>query len=427
MKTKLTLLILAFFLISQQLVAKKPEKINKYRRSSLAMILIESKSFPDKDIVMQAWNNYPFPDKYNDHNVDVSSMDPDNYVVTREDLKDAGMRTSFFNTSSDAQNSLKEMPIKIEKFIKSQNIAKKMVSKWFDRSPDGTFDTKLIEERGFYNATAMDAAIAKHQIRGLALLGDAGEQLINNTFVTFSKVTFVQNEPVARKIRDIAILTIQQKVKNPIAQSLAIAAARLAYEKAKEGYSVWTHTWLYKLDWNDSISNFFYTNLWDNKEAYDSSHIFRFKYVGMASSKSLVTFSLKKGQGHRTNEQIINLATGRNIDKVFAKLQKDFDVFKPKIPVLSTDPITARIGLKEGVKPGDKFEVLEMEMDTTTGKTTYVKVGKVKVSKKFPIWDNRYNMGIPDSVTSDVSSKVTATTFKGSSNIQPGMLLVQIK
>lgn len=436
MKTTFTILVSALMLCTSQLFSKNPIKIKKYKRSSLAMILIKSGSFPDKSIVMQAWDNYPFPDKYNDHSVGVDSMNPAKFVVTRQDMKKAGLHGILIpakgNTGSpDVNNGVKEMPIKIAKFIRKRHLAKKLVSKWFDRDTSGTFDMKLIEKRGFYNASVMDAAVAAHKIRGLASLGDAGEQLINNTFVAFSRLTFVSNEPIARAIRDIAIKTIKQKVNNLLAQKLAILAANKVYQKTKEGYSVWTHTWLYKLVWNDSIANVFYTKLWNDTTAFDHSHIFRMKYVGMAASRSLVTFSLKKGQAHRTKAQIVDLATGRNIDKVFAKLQKNFDVFKPKVPVLSVDPIRAHIGLKEGIKPGDKFEALEMKMDPHTGKTTYVKVGKVIVSRKFPIWDDRYDAGLELASKHKKHKKsaapVTATTFKGSKKIQPGMLLVQIK
>lgn len=41
----------------------------KYRRSSLHKVLIQSESFPKKDVVMNAWESCPFPDKYNNHSV----------------------------------------------------------------------------------------------------------------------------------------------------------------------------------------------------------------------------------------------------------------------------------------------------------------------------------------------------------------------
>ncbi len=59
----------------------------KYRRGSLAMILIGSENFPNKEAVMKSWNNYPFPEKYNIHSVGVKTMNPAKFEVTEDDKK----------------------------------------------------------------------------------------------------------------------------------------------------------------------------------------------------------------------------------------------------------------------------------------------------------------------------------------------------
>ena len=90
---------------------------------------------------------------------------------------------------------------------------------------------------------------------------------------------------------------------------------------------------MYKLKWNDSIASIFYKDLWCNKsgtnqakkELFDKSELFELEFIGSEKSSSLVTFSLKE---KRTEEQIIKLSTVRNVDAVYAKLQKNYDVFK---------------------------------------------------------------------------------------------------
>ena len=43
-------------------------------------------------------------------------------------------------------------------------------------------------------------------------------------------------------------------------------------------------------------------------------------------------------------------------------------------PVLSNDPqIVAQIGMKEGLEGGEKFDVLEQNLDMQTGTITYKK------------------------------------------------------
>ncbi|MFA5196753.1 MAG: hypothetical protein WC401_13225, partial [Bacteroidales bacterium] len=90
--------------------------------------------------------------------------------------------------------------------------------------------------------------------------------------------------------------------------------------------------------------------------------------------------------------------------------------------LLTTDPVTAKIGKKEGLEPGDKFDVLEQTIDEN-GKTVYKKVGVVKVDKT--VWDNRYMLA--EEKPKDAS--IDRTLFKKVSGGEffPGMLLKQSK
>jgi hypothetical protein len=117
-----------------------------------------------------------------------------------------------------------------------------------------------------YNANEIEANIAKGQARGMASLGDAGEQLINNTFVTFTKLSFYANEPVARAFADASIAALAGKPQ--ILVKSATKQIEATYEKTKEGYTLLSKTWLYKLTWNENIANTFYEKLWANPEAF---------------------------------------------------------------------------------------------------------------------------------------------------------------
>ncbi|AMS27786.1 hypothetical protein AEM51_12915 [Bacteroidetes bacterium UKL13-3] len=390
----------------------------KYRRSSLHTILLEADNFPNKEVVIQAYNTSPFPDKYNDHNIGIKSFNPKNYGATAK-------------SAADADKEISETQPAIDRFIADQKIANKLVAKWFNRKVDGSFDMQLIGERGAYNASDMEANIAKGSARGASSLADAGEELIGNTFVVFSKVTFLSNEVFAAGIRDASKLAANQ-MPNPMMQQVAIKSADALYEKTKEGYSVWTTSYLYKLKWNDSIAAIFYNDLWfdkssvspSKKEAFDKTNLFSLEFVGQEKATSLVTFSLKE---KRTESQIIALSTVRNVDAVYAKLQKKYDVFKPKVPLYTGYPITAKIGMKEGLEGGEKFEVLEQVIDPKTGLTKYESKGTIKVDKKL-LWDNRFNAGEESSTETDTTKPVIdRTTFKGGKKFYSGMLIRQLK
>ncbi len=441
-KPIIALFFLAFLSSFSHLTGQNSVPDLKYRRSSLSMILIDSESFPNKEAVSNSWKNYPFPDKYNEHDIQTKSFNINNITLTDTDLFDAGFLQDTINTSLKIASTSKplrfinkeksiavvlptknqEYKIKIDKVIKEDKIADQLIATWFDLGNNGKFDMSLIQKRGFYNATELEASIAKGQTRGLASLGDAGEQLIKNTFVTFTELEFKDNEPAARAVRDATKATIEQTMggKSQLIIDLAMKAADKTYEKAKEGYSLWSKTWLYQLNWNDSTAAIFYNDLWNNPSKLENSDLFHLKFIGVQNNHSLVTFKLGE---KRTKEQIIDLALVRNIDNAFAKLQKQNDVFKPKVPVLTSDPITAQIGMKEGLSGGEKFDVLEMTINKKTGLTEYKEIGTATVDKK-EVWDNRYNAGAKIEPTLDKDGHpIIATSFKGSKKIQPGMLL----
>jgi len=97
-------------------------------------------------------------------------------------------------------------------------------------------------------------------------------------------------------------------------------------------------------------------------------------------------------------------------------------VFKTKTPLLSVNPASAQIGMKEGLEGGERFEVLEVREDPDTGIQSLHRVGVIQVDKN-KIWDNRF--GADELLGADNQSG--RTYFTGSGNYLPGMLIRQIK
>jgi hypothetical protein len=447
-------------------------KAIKYRRSSLHLILSESDNFPMKDTVVASYRKAPFPDKYNNHSVDVNTFVPSEYLLTDAERDSLGIKKAGAGADLAADLTMgisdplaDDMPFMLQKFMKDKKVAHKMVANWFKRDPqDGSFDMSMIAERGSYNASELDVATARGSARGLASVADAGVELIQNTFVVVNRLNFVSNEIPARILRDAAKLAAS-KIPSAIGQELAMTAADLAYEKAKEGYSVFATSYLFQLEWNDSTEAVFYNDYWVNKgdasaaaraEAFFNNDLFKMKYIGSEKSKALVTFSLKE---QRSEIDYIEEATVRAVDNVYGKLQKAYEVFKPKVPLLTGEPVTAKIGMKEGLEGGEKFEVLEQTVDVATGATKYVRVGTITVDKK-KIWDNRYVAGsTPPPAAAEATAEVAPveaapaegaeadkkdkkkkgkeeassdpnldrTYFKGGKNLYAGMLIRQIK
>ncbi len=410
---KKAIILPLFVLIGLQAFAQAPEgQMNvKYRRSSLYTLMVDSPGLPYAEEIKKNFSNSPIPDKFNDHNLDGRVLNPGDINL---EANTAG--TQPVNVSIDDP--------------RLNDIAKQLVSKWFNRSAKGGFNMELIKQRGSYDASAMDVATAKASKRGLDMLADAGEELIGKTFVLINEFKYVSKEEVAKKasgwLSVAGALGDAVGVSNASTYTTALSAGATV---AGKGYVVKTTAHLYQLVWDEATANAFYNEYWADdktitpakKKAFDDANIFKLKYIGSDNSWADVQSSVFTS---KSEEQLVERATVKAVDAVIVKLQKNHDEFKTKTPLYSGEPICAKIGMKEGVSEKSKFDVLEQQMDPETGKTSYVVVGQVKVDTKYPIWDNRYG-----AEEENPGSTVDRTYFKKVSgkDFYPGMLLVQKK
>ncbi len=429
MKIKgLMLTMVATCAISSTLMAQEDATSVKYRRSSLHTILVESDKFPKKDVVIAAYESAPFPSKYNNHMLDAKSFNPKDakYALTEAELAEINKDQTKVAALAESQLEpslleAKYLPYVIDKYLVNEKVGKDLVSKWFNRSEAGGFNMDLIKERGCFDASAGDISAAHASARGTSALDGAGKELIPNTFVVVNRMNFIENEPAA-KIALSGALVAAGKLKGPLVAA-AQKTAQEAYERSKEGYTVFATSYLYKLNWSDSLLQVLYKQYWTNGDdaekvaAFVASELFTVEYVGTENASSVV---LPDVTGKRTEDQTITLATIKTVDAVYSKLQKKYEVFRTKTPLYSGNPIIAQIGLKEGLEKGDKFDVLEAVMDPSTGVIDYQKKGTISVNE--PIWDNNYGA---DEDTPEGSKEMIGTEFKGGKKFYSGMLIRQ--
>jgi len=447
MKRKITITSLAILLGSMSLFAQTNE--TKYRRSSMTMVLIEDEGLGEyKDQIVNAYEANPFPDKYNSHLIADKKFDASSMTLTDEDLIMSGFLTDTLKTpfamikavaklqtlryvavdSSVAvimPNKRERLQASLDKYIREKGLARQMVSTWFNRKEDGSMDWELIKERGLYSASAEDNEDAETSADKSNLLFDF--DLIGNTFVVFNKMQFFENEPVVAIIRDQAKIEAMKKLagKPEILITKAMAAIDTLYERTKEGYTVKCNTFLYTLRWNktvaDGMMNSYFNNETNVIANWDTDTLMKLDFIGKTLSSSIVTFKIGET---RTQEEIINLQVRRTMDNALAKLQKENVVFRPVAPITSTQPLTAKIGMKDGLEPGTKFEILE-SYKNELGLTEWKSVGKVSVDKKIPVWDNRQGAEpqLDEAGLPIVSPEFT--TFKGGKKATVGINFIR--
>ena len=379
----------------------------KYRRSSLYSILISHPSQKFHKDITEVFFTIPIPEKFNNHDLSVKVISSDTKKQEKKEI--------------------------IDDFIYKNALARRMVSKWFERDPEvGHFGMDLIAERGHYDATFFDVDLAKRTARGTAQLADAGEELIGNTFLIVNDIKYIDKSKGAQAAGTaIKVLGFLGALVTGNSDMMKLGDNLGDLIASIKGFKVTVTSYLYRLDWNEEVAAILYQSYYmtennfssDKKLAFDNNKdLFKFKYIGKQSVNSGNTSIA--GINTDTPEQMIRKVCTRSIDKSIVELQRSHEEFRVKTPIFSAGgTIKAKIGMKEGVNTNSKFEVLEQTIDRN-GKTQYKRVGVIKPIPN-RIWDNRY-MAVEEKAA---NANLNSTEFKkvSGSDFIVGMLIREIK
>lgn len=452
-------LLLSLLLISLYVGAKDLEN-DVYRRNSLCNFYIGESDITNGygQMVGECLLGYVMSDKFNDHSLSQKLISIANSRYTNDELKivypvskqkkdnllrslDNQLISSVNNSSSNAQKKsaatlkaqwekkdrLHEYGARAIHWLNENHIASLLIAQWFNAKKekvDGShYDMQLIQERGAYNASELEKLRSKESVRGDALLKDAGMELIPNTYVTVTYFTVKTAKEVSKaEDWDSSWTTTMFEV---------IRAVNPAWRSNADVKAFWVEstTFLFKLNWDEETENKFLTEYWEqdfNKLA--SSNDFSLRYVGYVESKGC-GYPLPGKEND--DKSILSMALYDAIDNGIAKLQKEYEDFKIKVPLIDVNDkeATAFIGLKEGLEKNTKFEVLERVYNEKSNTFRYKKVGNLKIDKS-RVWENRQVIeGIRRSEPSvKPNPNVDRTYLLGANgSMAPGMLIRQIK
>lgn len=344
-----------------------------YRRSSIYSVLVNHTDQQFASEIKEAFLQIPVPDKFNDHNLSVK--------VLNLDKKLSG-------ASSEKENPL------ITEFLNNNKVASRLVGRWFNRDFfTGQCNMELVKERGLYNATEFDKQLASRSARGMAMLQDAGEDLIGNTFVLVNDIRYVDKNKGAKTASSILKVfgSIAAAYTGTNIDDLTDNIGDMV--ETIKGFKVKINTFLYKLEWSDDIATQFYQDQYGavpdptKKANFDAARgNYKLKYVGKVESSGGTTSFL--GINEDQPVVMVRKSCQRAIDENVVDLQRNYEEFRTKSPLVSVEPITAFVGMKEGVTAKSKFEVLEV-VELENGKHKYNRVGVIQPIENL-IWDNRF-------------------------------------
>lgn len=389
----------------------------------------------------------PIPEQFNNHNLGLRILDYDSIraTLTNDQVnalkpkKSGGAKALGFakkfgagmlGGASGAQKSSLLVVDEVDEgmipvmitYLDKNNVADSMIGKWFCLNEATTphYSDSIIKYRAFQNASAQQLALFKD--KPSETLKRANE-LLDNSYVLAVNLRFRTNKAIVAESEALAKeLGNQFGVGGLVSLGGGIASAA-----AGEGFSVQAVCNLFKIDWNDETKLAVGELIYDKNATLSDlikADLCKLSLVGQAKEISGVRqskFSTKPFS------ELVERATARAIDGGIARLQREHEVFRTITPISGVDEegnILAKIGMKEGLSVGDKYEILERIEDPETGALIDYKSKGTVEPVKGKIWNNRYGASEEASenassnnkdadVSADNAINFGASTFKG--------------
>lgn len=355
-------LILGVFYLSAQEITDSAKKVKKqivsseYDRIALTIIGLKSDN-PLSDQIAKMIDTVKISDKFYSNEIGFRNI-PFNTAVS---LFDKAQQEQIFKTD-------------VAKLLDEKKVGQGIVAKWFNRQPDGTFNTEILKERGVYNSDDADLSIATASKRGESSLMDAGLGLVDHSYVLvlgFSNLMTM----------DQYYTTMEAKPETRTMNGVKCDLIGL----------------LYKLDFSDSVSSVFFQDMWVNKTSTDSkAKIGRFdaNTFPLIPVKNLImpvqSTQYNPGQSlapkvQKTQNELLRDMVNSSMTNVLNHLTYQVSAFKVKGQIYKTNPIAVKIGKKEGLGFDQRYFVFE-NRQTRNGEQYSSRRG---VIKSMSVADNR--------------------------------------
>jgi len=135
-------------------------------------------------------------------------------------------------------------------------------------------------------------------------------------------------------------------------------------------------------------------------------------YPFIISAQSLNDQNLNYKSDYQIHKELLELSVKKSIEII----SNDVPGFAVQQPIITTNPVRAKIGNKEGIKVDDLYKVCESDSNEKTGIITERIIGYVRVKK---VADNNYS--------ANGNSKPSVFYKNPCGNIQRGMKLQEMK
>ncbi len=257
----------------------------------------------------------------------------------------------------------------ITQSLKDQKIAQKILSVWFNRQADGTFNTEILKQRGLYNANDNEFIMASASKRGTSNLMDMGLNLVNESYI----MVFDFYE-----LKTMAEYYTEKEVE--------------ASKRVDNGFRAKVRCYVYKLDFGEETAARFFNDYWisDNetnknarKTAFDGAD-FNFLTVSNHFTEVSAT-QANSAKNQKTASELMDQLVAGALENIVVQTENKHQDLRVKAMVMDTRPIASKIGKKEGLGFDQRYFVYENRQKRNG--TVYPK--RIAVVKSMKVVDNR--------------------------------------
>lgn len=320
--------------------AQKPE--SEYSRPSLTTFFAVNPSDNNSRNAALSASKISFTDKYFNHNLEEFKLE---------------VSPAFGDLSHESKKT------ELKNYLERKGIGREVIAKWFNRQADGNFNLDYIHQCGMYNASDQDVLMSGAAKRGEAVLLDAGEKLVNKTYV----MVIVPTEFTSFD------------------------------DKVSHGWNAKYDLFLFKLDFDSEVVSRFY-EIWpyedDSEEvrnlkvsAFDTLSFTFTPFYGKPEMMSSASELYALTSDPKSSDQLFDQTVEDMYNSALFSIDKDLEPFRVKVNVSGTHPIRSKIGKKEGLRCEQRYFVYEFVWNDKTATAEMDRKAVVRSTGK--ITDNR--------------------------------------
>lgn len=382
---KISLLIMlalftALLCYAQKEVKKKEPKTSQtYSRNSLTPMLLDYPGYKYNSELKSIFKSYDPGIKY-----DRNYVSPENLSMPDTLMSDGGGAGFVDKAINKVKKIFKgEQPDVKAKVIYNklveQNYHSKLMEDWYDVKNDGTYSTKLIAERGNFNASKADKDAAKMSAMGSSMLADAGLKLIGNSHIALYDFSNL----ISMKDNYDRIDAKNKETSRKSGGTIAFTPT----DRTENGFKGQISVYVYKYMYSDTIDGLFKQSFANDKvdlkkfeRLCRETNVNPFKLVYTETVKVEKT-QLNTAPDQKPKDVLFSDAVDKAMKKLSLKMANNYDPFRVVAKVRGDEKIEARLGKKEGLLIDQRFTVWRAKYNEKNAKQTFQKRGVVRVKK----------------------------------------------